>query len=395
MPYFDSYAEHLADRGYSQISLWKKTLLISKFSRWLGERRIAVGEITAEHAGDFLQQSVGCRCPKRGQTVALSGITDWLQEQGVIAPKPAAMAAPSGIEAIAQEYAAWLTEQRGLAPATVRGYAGTISRFLSRIHVGGAPRLASIRAIQIADYIRRNAPGNQTFSSAKNTVTALRSFFRFARHRDYIGTDLAATVPSVAGWSMASIPRAMPADCVRRLLAASKTWRKPRALRDRAILLLLARIGLRAQEIVRLNLDDIDWAQGWLRISGKARQQRPLPLPHDVGQAIAIYLRDGRPESTCRRVFLSSRAPFEGLASHGNVSIIVQRAIECAGLDLDVTGSHQLRHALAVDLLRQGLSLTEIGQMLRHRSPEATRRYAKVDLGSLREVALPWPGEMP
>ena len=194
---------------------------------------------------------------------------------------------------------------------------------------------------------------------------------------------------------MASIPRAMPAECVRRLLDESKTWRTPAGLRDRAILLLLARLGLRAREIASLELGDIDWPEGRLSVHGKGRQERPLPLPHDVGQAIASYLKDGRPESTCRRVFLRSRAPFDGLGSHSDICQIVRRAIGRAGIEMDVTGAHQLRHALAVDMLRQGLSLTEIGQMLRHRSPEATRRYAKVDLAGLREVALPWPGEAP
>ena len=256
-------------------------------------------------------------------------------------------------------------------------------------------RLASVRATQITDYIRRKAPRDRTFASAKHVVTALRSFFRFARYRDYIQTDLAAAVPSVAGWSMASIPRAMPAECVRRLLDESKTWRTPAGLRDRAILLLLARLGLRAREIASLELGDIDWPEGRLSVHGKGRQERPLPLPHDVGQAIASYLKDGRPKSTCRRVFLRSRAPFDGLGSHSDICQIVRRAIGRAGIEMDVTGAHQLRHALAVDMLRQGLSLTEIGQMLRHRSPEATRRYAKVDLAGLREVALPWPGEAP
>jgi len=194
---------------------------------------------------------------------------------------------------------------------------------------------------------------------------------------------------------MASIPRAMPADGVRRLLAESKTWRTPAGLRNRAILLLLARLGLRAREIVLLELDDIDWSQGWLRVHGKGRQERPLPLPHDVGEAIVAYLKNGRPQSTCRRLFLRSRAPFDGLRSSGDICQIVHRAIDRAGIEVKVTGSHQLRHALAVDMLRQGLSLTEIGQMLRHRSPEATRRYAKIDLDGLRAVALPWPGELP
>jgi site-specific recombinase XerD len=394
-PYFEPYAEYLADRGYSQVSFWKKTFLISEFSRWLGEERIAAGEITAEHEAAFLRDRAAHRILKDGDTISLRGITGWLQNKGVIDNELAVSTGPSGIEAILQEYAGWLREERGLAPSTIENYTGYIRRFLTSTCGADEPRLTGISASQVTDYIRRNAPRDRTFSQAKNIVTSLRSFFRFARYRDYVRTDLAAVVPSVAGWSMASIPRAMPADCVRRLLDESKAWRTPVGLRNRAILLLLARLGLRAQEIVRLELDDIDWSQGWLRVHGKGRQERPMPLPHDVGQAIASYLKNGRPESTCRGLFLRSRAPFDGLGSHSDICQIVRRAIGRAGIELKVTGAHQLRHALAVDMLRQGLSLTEIGQMLRHRSPEATRRYAKVDLDGLRAVALPWPGELP
>jgi integrase/recombinase XerD len=173
-----------------------------------------------------------------------------------------------------------LQQDRGLAASTIANYTGVVRRFLTSISGPSDLRLASIRG---GDYIRRHAPQGRTFAAAKDMVTALRSFFRFARYRDYIEIDLAAAVPSVAGWSMASIPRAMPAESVRRLLDASKTWRTPAGLRNRAILLLLARLGLRALEIVRLELEDIDWSQGWLRVHGKGRQERPMPLPHDVG----------------------------------------------------------------------------------------------------------------
>ncbi|MDP2373604.1 tyrosine-type recombinase/integrase [Reyranella sp.] len=394
-PYLEPYAEHIAERGYSQVSYWKKTFLISEFSRWLGEERIAAGEIAAEHEAAFLRDRARHRILKGGDTISLSGITSWLRDKGIVNNEPAVSTGPSGIEAILQEYAGWLREDRGLAPSTIENYAGYIWRFLTSICSADEPRLADISASQVTDYIRRNAPRDRTFSQAKNIVTSLRSFFRFARYRDYIQTDLAAVVPSVAGWSMASIPRAMPADCVRRLLNESKTWRTPAGLRNRAILLLLARLGLRAREIVRLELDDIDWSQGWLRVHGKGREERPLPMPHDVGEAVASYLKNGRPESTCRGVFLRSRAPFDELKTQSDICQIVHRAIDRAGIEVKVTGSHQLRHALAVDMLRQGISLTEIGQVLRHRSPEATRRYAKIDLDGLREVALPWPGELP
>ena len=394
-PYFEPYTEYLADQGYSQVSYWKKTFLVSEFSRWLGREKIAASEITAEHEEAFLRYNAECRCPKRGDPIALTSVTSWLQENGVIEGKLIASPEPSEVDRILQDYKSYLHEDRGLAPATVENYAGYIRRFLADMCGTEELKLGSIRASQIADYIRRNAPRDRTFASAKDTVTALRSFLRFARYRDYIQTDLAAAVPSVAGWSMASIPRAMPADCVRRLLDESKTWRSPAGLRNRAVLLLLARLGLRAREIACLELGDIDWPEGCLSVHGKGRQERPLPLSHDVGQAIASYLKDGRPQSACRRVFLRSRAPFTGLKGSSDICQIVQRAITRAGMELDFTGSHQLRHALAVDMLRQGVSLTEIGQVLRHRSPDTTRRYAKVDIEALREVALPWPGALP
>jgi len=394
-PYFEPYAEYLADQGYSQVSYWKKTFLINEFSRWLSREGLSVDEITTAHEEAFLRRRAQRCCPKGGDRIALSGVTGWLQEKGIIECKATASVETSGVDRVLQEFKSYLQEDRGLAPATIENYAGYVRHFLTDISGGDDPRLASVHASQIADYIRRNAPQDRTFASAKHIVTALRSFFRFARYRDYIHTDLAAAVPSVAGWSMASIPRAMPADCVRVLLDASKTWRTPTGLRNRAILLLLVRLGLRAGEVVRLELADIDWSEGCLSVHGKGRVERPLPLPHDVGEAIAVYLEQGRPESICRRVFLRSRAPFDGLRSHSDICQIVARAIRRAGIELDSTGAHQLRHALAVDMLRQGASLTDIGQVLRHRSPDATRRYAKVDLEALREVALPWPGAMP
>lgn len=394
-PYFEPYAEYLADQGYSQVSYWRKTFLINEFSRWLSREDIPVDEITSEHEEAFLRDRARHRCLKGGDRITLSGVTNWLQEKGIIERRATALVATSGIDRVLREYSSYLHEDHGLAPSTIENYAGYVRHFLTDIFGDAELHLASVHAGKIADYIRRKAPQDRTFATAKDIVTALRSFFRFARYRDYIHTDLAAAVPSVAGWSMASIPRAMPADCVRALLDASKKWRTPTGLRNRAILLLLARLGLRAGEVVQLEMGDIDWSEGCLCVHGKGRVERPLPLPHDVGEAIATYLEDGRPESSCRRVFLRSRAPFDGLKSHSDICQIIARAIGRAGIETGSRGAHQLRHALAVDMLRQGASLTDIGQVLRHRSPDATRRYAKVDLDALREVALPWPGALP
>ena len=394
-PYLEPYAEYLAERGYSQVSFWKKTFLINEFSRWLECEGVPVGEITSGHETAFLHDRAGHRVLKGGDRVALSGVTDWLRRQGVAQGTVAMSADMSDMDRILLEYRGWLREDRGLAPATIENYGGYVGCFLTEVSGGSELHLASVRPVQITDYIRLLAPKDRTFAAAKHIVTALRSFFRFARFRDYILIDLAATVPSVAGWSMASIPRAMPTEHVRALLAASKTWRTPSGLRNRAILLLLARLGLRAGEIVRADLDDIDWNEGVLRVPGKGRAERPLPLPHDVGEAIAVYLEQGRPETDCRRVFVRSRAPFDGLKSHSDICQIVARAIARAGIKPVSKGAHQLRHALAIDMLHAGATLTEIGQVLRHGSADATRRYAKVDIDALREVALPWPDALP
>lgn len=395
VPYLEPYAKYLADQGYSQVMFWKKTYLVAEFSRWLHRGGIAINEIIGEHAEAFLRDRGRHRLPKAGDRFTVSGMMTWLRDRGVIDGQPAVMAEVSGVERVLQEYGAFLLEARGLAPATIENYCGYVRRFLADVAVERDSQLACVKGSQIADYLRRKAPKSRTTISAKHDVSALRSFFRFARSRGYIHGDLAAAVPSVAGWSMASIPRAMPADGVHALLNASATWKEPAGLRNRAILLLLARLGLRASEVVQLELDDIDWGEGCLIVHGKSRERRPLPLPHDVGQAIATYLEHGRPRSSSRRVFLCAHAPRGELRSGSDISVIVARALKRAGIESRSGGAHQLRHALAVGMLRQGASLTEIGQVLRHRSPQATRRYAKVDIDALREVALPWPGELP
>lgn len=395
-PYFGAYSEHLADLGYSLSSHKKKTFIVGDFSRWLGWKGIALDQIRPEDEAAFIRGSARRHSSKRRcEGFVLDHLMAWLRETGIIEAPVCEPTDTPELDSVLREFRGYLADERGLAPPTIDNYSLYIRRFLISLGGGQDLRLGIIQATDIIDYIRSHAPKDRTFADAKDTVTALRSFFRFARYRDYVQTDLAAAVPSAAGWSMTSIPRAMPADCVHRLLEASKTWREPVGLRNRAILLLLARVGLRAREVIHLELDDIDWAQGTLKVTGKGRQQRPLPLPNDVGEAIATYLKGGRPTSASRRVFLRSRAPFGAFTVSSAVGQIVRRAIHRAGLRLEHWGSHQLRHALAIDMLRQGLSLTEIGQMLRHGSPDATRRYAKVDLDALREVALPWPGDLP
>jgi site-specific recombinase XerD len=390
-PFLQSYSIFLVDQGFSQVAFYNKTFVVSQFSRWLKGRNITLGEVTAEHERAFLRYSARRRRPKSGDSLALTDFRRWLQDNRVAAYRTPDPAKQSGAHRLLQEYSSFLQRERGLAATTIQQYVWTVGRFLRSTYGAHRVDLSFLRAKDVTDYVQLFAAGGRTFAKGKNITWALRSFLRFARYRGHTNTDLAAAVPAVAGWSMTSIPRAMPLKDVRRVLQQSKQRRTAVGLRDRAILLLLARLGLRAQEVSLLELADIDWISGCLRVSGKGREERPMPMPFDVGEAIAAYLRKGRQTTSCRRVFLRARAPVRGLAGRGAILAIVKRALAHAGVVSVTKGAHQFRHALATEMLRQGLNLTEIGQLLRHGSPDVTRRYAKVDLTSLRDVALPWP----
>jgi integrase/recombinase XerD len=222
-------------------------------------------------------------------------------------------------------------------------------------------------------------------------TSALRSFLRYARYQDFIRSDLAACVPCVADWSVASIPKGLPIEHVKRVLASCNRG-SAIGRRDYAILLLLARLGLRAGEVTGLTLEDFDWETGRLTLRGKGDRYAELPVPADVGKAVAAYLKDGRTRSTNRCVFLRAQAPAVGLRNSRSVGLIVARALARAGIICRRKGAHQFRHTLATEMLRHGASLAEIGEVLRHRNPQTTAIYAKVDLASLRTLALPWPG---
>ena len=220
---------------------------------------------------------------------------------------------------------------------------------------------------------------------------ALRSLLRFLHQRGDIATNLAASVPSVAKWSLAGLPKYLSPQQIELVLRKCEQD-DPTVQRDRAILLLLARLGLRAAEIVHMTLDDIDWEAGELTIRGKGGRRDKLPLPKDVGQSLANYLKQLRPSCACRRVFIRSAAPHEGFADSAAVDIVVQRALRRAGISAPTRGAHLFRHSLATQMLRNGASMSEIAKILRHQSESSTAIYAKVDLSTLRSIAQPWPG---
>jgi site-specific recombinase XerD len=288
------------------------------------------------------------------------------------------------------EYSLYLCRERGLAARTASQYSWFVRRFLADRFGDASVQLTFLLPEDFVGFVQREAARLKQPKRSQLMTSALRSFLHYARYRAYIKTDLSGAVPGVASWTMTSIPKAIPVEHARGALACCNR-RSAVGRRDYAILLLLARLGLRANEVASLRLEDIDWENGHLLIQGKGGRECQLPLPVDVGKAIAAYLhKGGRPRCDSRNVFLYVHAPIGGLNS-STVSKVVRRALARAGIDSQRKGAHQFRHALASEMLRRGSSLLEIGEVLRHASPDTTRIYAKVDLSSLRELAQPWP----
>jgi len=289
-------------------------------------------------------------------------------------------------------FARYLQHYQGLADITVENYTRTALRFLVWRFGQGDACLRDLRPTDAITFVqieaKRLAP-----SALKTVVTALRSFLRYGQFRGQVQADLAAGVPAVAAWATTpQVPKAISAEHAQRAID-SCDCQTSLGLRDRAVLLLLARLGLRAVEIVRLMLDDIDWGHAQLRVRCKGGRESLLPLSPDVGEAIAAYLECGRPTSQDRHLFLRSVAPMCGLMEGSDgIGSIVRYALNRGGVDAPHRGSHQFRHALAVQMLQVGASLPEIGQVLRHRSPQSTSIYATVDLTALRALAMTWPG---
>ncbi|MGA9255402.1 MAG: site-specific integrase, partial [Candidatus Sulfotelmatobacter sp.] len=314
----------------------------------------------------------------------------FLRREGVIPSEKKLACQPTPAEHCAQVYGRYLLEVRALARPTIINYVPFIRSFLEDRFGSGRVTLSRLCASDVVRFVQRQAPRLHT-KTAKLMTTALRSFLQYARYLGEVTLDLAAAVPIVANWSMTSIPRAISAEHVRQLLA-SIDRRTPVGRRDYAILLLLARLGLRSGEVRSLELDDIDWNLGQVNVRGKSGQRNRLPLPTEVGKAIAAYLQRGRPHSISRRVFLRARAPICAFRGACGVGSIVRHALQRAGIQATTSGAHQFRHGLATEMLRRGASLSEIGELLGHRHPQTTKIYTKVDIKALRALALPWPG---
>lgn len=384
------FAESLNRQGYAQCSIHRQVMLAACFSRWIKQTEVSPQHITSQHATRYLTFRYRRRRPSRGDAAALGHFIEFLLAERVIPAEQVATRPLTPAEQCLQAYKHHLREARALAESTIVNYARFVDQFLNERFGAGPVELSSLRAGDVVQFVQRQGR-HLHLKRAKLLTTALRSFLRYARYRGEIGLDLAAAVPCVANWSMPSIPRGIEPDQVERLLGQiDRSTAVGR--RDYAILLLLARLGLRSGEVAFLELEDIDWKAGCISVRGKSGRRPQLPLPQDVGEAIVAYLRHGRPRSTSRRVFLRARASNRGFLTQCAVGSIVRHAILRTGIEAPTTGAHQFRHGLATQMLRQGASLAQIGELLGHKSPETTKIYTKVDLEALRTLALPWPG---
>lgn len=384
--HIDSFARRLQELGYARTTEREKLRVVADFSRWLQRRKLRAADVDEQIVVKYLRRR---RRRGRGDPRTLGDLLEALREAEVV-PRPRRDSDETQLQQLEREFGQYLTVDRGLSQATVKNSLPFVRSFLEH-HFRASPIvMADVRAPDVQRFLLKKLHTVGP-SRAKLMVGALRSFFRFLQWRGDITIDLASTVPKVADWRLSVLPKSLQADEVKRLISSCRR-ETVTGQRDYTLLLLLARLGLRAGEVVALTLDDLDWEAGELTVRGKGGREDRLPIPLDVGEAMAAYLRQGRPRDCfSRRLFVRRRAPVRGFASSVAVCTIVRRALARAGIASPRKGAHLLRHSLATEMLRKGASLAEIGEILRHRLVDTTSIYAKVDLVALRAMAHPWP----
>ncbi len=376
----------LTDQGYSADSIGRHLRLMVHLSRWLAGHHLAASDLTVDCARRFLRfrRAEGYAHP--ASMAGMAPLLDYLGSAGAVPAANPPVAGPA--DALIGEYRRYLLQERGLSPdSSVPHYVDVARRFLVHVPAGTPGELQGLTAAAVTGFVL-SVSARQSVGEAKAVSTRLRSFLRYLELAGLTRPGLLAAVPSIAGWELTGLPRAIRAADVGRLLGSCDRTR-PAGRRDFAILSVLARLGLRAGEVAALRLGDIDWRAGEIAVHGKASRHDRLPLPQEVGEAIAGWLADGRPPCASAAVFTRILAPYRGLSAR-TVSGVVRRA--CVRAGLPPMGSHRLRHTVATETLRAGGSLAEVGQLLRQRSLAATSIYAKVDRGALSAVARPWPG---
>jgi site-specific recombinase XerD len=389
-PHMDLFASQLSETGYAKRTIRRQLRAVADLSHWLAEQDLRVDDLDEESHSGFEKQAPRSREVVRRLRAVYPILLEHLREIGVVAqsePSPCG----STLDCTLHDFSQYLAKQRSLAQTTITRYRRVIREFLGERFGSGPIRAGELSAANVRQFVLRRGEASGS-GSARQVASALRSFLRGLRLGGEIDIDLAAAVPALAT-RPAKLPESLEPEQTRQLLA-SCDLDSVEGLRDYAILLLLARLGLRAAEVVAMRLSDLDWGSGELTVRGKGMRCDRLPILQDVGEALVAYLCQGRPTCSSPQVFLRLQAPYRGLQATSAGSI-VRRALQRAGLDPRHKGTHLLRHTLACEMLRQGATLREIAQILRHRNTQTTAIYARVDLDALRDLAQPWPGDCP
>jgi integrase/recombinase XerD len=384
-PHIVGFAEGLLRQGYSRSAASQHVCFIAHLDRWMQAEGVGLDDLNDLAIERYLAQRRAAGYVEYRSVKALRPLLEYLTPLGVLPVRQEVP--PDPVEELLGGYRAWLLVERGVTPGTARGYVDCVRPFVATRVRSGALKFSDLTAADVTAFVLASCPGRAA-GSAKLIVCALRSLLRWLHVTGQVPVSLAAAVPAVAGWRLSGLPKGLEPSQLRRLLGACDR-RTPTGRRDFAILLLLARLGLRAGEVARLGLDDINWRRGEIVVLGKGNRAERLPLPADVGAAIAGYLRHGRPDTAQgRSVFVRVHAPHRKLTT-GGVTMVVFDAAQRAGLPK--MHAHQLRHTAATAMLQAGSPLAEVGQVLRHRSTLTTAIYAKVDQDALAVLARPWP----
>jgi site-specific recombinase XerD len=384
-PYAPGFRAKLFGLGYSDRSCAEHLLRMAHVSRWLAESGLPPADLVVADLERFVADRRQHSRVDRSLTLrAVQPLLDHLRGIGVV-PETWAQSPVVGRGLVIEQFVAYLATERGLAGSTIGSYRDVAERFLTGCgwEPGSPASLTggAVNAFVLGEAARRS-PG-----SLNTVTTALRALLRFLRLHGH-APALVDAVPVAPSWRDRGVVRAVAAEHVAGMLASCDR-RTAVGLRDYAVLKVLTRLGLRRGEVASLTVDDVDWRCGELTVTGKGSRIEVLPLPVDVGEAIAGYCRHGRRNGGARALFVSSMAPWGGLSPSG-VGQVVARA--CARAGLPVIGAHRLRHTAATEMRAAGAPLIEIGQLLRHRHTATTMIYARDDLAALRAVTRPWPG---
>lgn len=388
--HIESFLEQLRATRYAEATLCKKRWVLNAFARWMKSKNIALAHLDEPAIATFVKRLIGAPAARvQFELAVLRLLLAYLRGKTILRlPTPDV---ESAIDEIHDRYVGYLRQDRGLAENSVLVYAPFIRDFLNSQKAGNGSVLPdAFDALTIRNYLLARSNG-RSGEYMRLMAVALRSFCHFLFLRGDTPRDLSNSVPTVSKWRQSSVPKFLTPEQEEYVLSSTDRS-TPRGRRDYAILLLLARLGLRASEIVSLELDDIRWRSGEIVVHGKGHMVEHMPLLSDVGEALAIYLHEDRGASTSRRIFLRMWAPRVGLAGPAAIGHIVRFAFTHAGFRPACRGAaHLFRHSLATTMIRHGASMAEIAEVLRHRSQDSTAIYAKVSFEALRGVARAWP----